>query len=154
MILPVIDAPVHAYYGSSPSCWALNGVISARVVSEPEPLEVHQVAVDAYAVQHPGVPERRPIQSVALHLMTLCLVFERKADPREGSRLHARMAHRDIYTWLDPPSPNGHVTVADVAQAETPHELSAAVLAWGSDVWQAWGPHHDTVRRWISQSLD
>ncbi len=30
VILPVIDGPVHAYYSSSPSCWALNGVISSR----------------------------------------------------------------------------------------------------------------------------
>jgi hypothetical protein len=32
----------------------------------------------------PGVPERRSIQSVTLHLITLCLVLEDGADPRAG----------------------------------------------------------------------
>ena len=37
--------------------------------------DIHRLSVDTYAVQHPGVPERRSIQSVAVHLMCLCLVL-------------------------------------------------------------------------------
>jgi len=53
--------------------------VLAREYSEPAYFGVHQLTVDTYAVQHPGVAERRSIQSVALHLITLSLMVERGA---------------------------------------------------------------------------
>jgi hypothetical protein len=111
------------------------------------------VTVDAYAVQHPGVPERRSIQSVALHLITLCLVLEDNADPRVGPRLHKRLAGRSSFHWLEPPRPNGTLTVADVVHAQTAAAHVREVEAWARDVWKAWSPHHATVREWIRQQL-
>jgi hypothetical protein len=68
--LPEHDGPTHAYIGASPACWALYGELRYP--------PSHRLTVDVYAVQHPGGDERRAIQSVALHLMALCLVLERE----------------------------------------------------------------------------
>ena len=151
--LPASDGPAHAYIGASASCWALYGQLLAREFADPARFAVHQLTVDAYAVQHPGVPERRTKQSVGLHLLTLCLVLERGADPADGPRLHQRFAERPDWAWLDPPRPNGTLTVENVLEAATVAEHHARVRAWAADVWAAWEPHHETVRRWLDAAL-
>jgi hypothetical protein len=60
---------------------------------------VHPLTVDTYAVQHPGVPERRTSQSLALHLITLCLVIERGADPRDGPATGDWRSGRGFAGW-------------------------------------------------------
>jgi hypothetical protein len=151
LVLPERAGPAHAYIGASPECWALYGELLAREYSDRDYARVHQLTVDTYAVQHPGVPERRAIQSVGLHLVTLCLVLEDGADPREGPNVHARLARRAPFDWLEPPSPNGRITVADVLEASTPSEHEQLVEAWARDVWAAWAPHHATVRGWLDR---
>ena len=76
LVLPARDGPAHPYIGASPACWALFGELLAREYADPRYRRVHRTTVDAYATQHPGVPERRSVQSVALHLAGLLLVFE------------------------------------------------------------------------------
>jgi hypothetical protein len=125
----------------------------AREFNDTAYAPVHQMTTDTYAVQHPGVPGRRTIQSVALHLMTLCLVVEKGADPLDGPRLHQRMVARSAFHWLEPPRPNGSMTVADLLRAEDPADHGRLVAAWARDVWDAWAPHHSIVRRWIEQTL-
>jgi hypothetical protein len=148
-----VDGPTHAYIGASPACWARYGEILAREYEDPALFShVHQLTVDAYAVQHPGVPERRSIQSVALHLATLCLVFERGADQSDGPRLHRRIIERPVWHWLEPPRPNGTLTVLDVLAATSSAQHEARVRAWAENVWRAWTPHHATVRSWLDQS--
>ena len=145
--------PTHPYIGASPACWALFGEVLAREYGDPKYFRLHQVTVDTYAVQHPGLPERRSIQSVAVHLITLCLVLEDGADPAEGPKLHKRLAVSNSFHWLEPPHPNGRITVADVLEARTPAEHEALVDAWARDVWVAWKPHHATVRSWIARAF-
>ena len=153
--LPAANSPTHAYMGASPACWARYGELLAREYENPALFAaVHQLTVDAYAVQHPGVPERRTIQSVALHLSTLCLVLERGADPSKGPKLHELIVERPIWHWLAPPEPNGTLTVLDVLSTRSPGEHEAAVRAWAEDIWRAWASHHATVRCWLDQSID
>jgi hypothetical protein len=55
-----------------------------------------------YAVQHPGVPERRAIQSVALHLMALCAVFQCDVPPDRLIAFLQRAQRRPgAWAWLD-----------------------------------------------------
>lgn len=152
VVLPSEEGPTHAYIRSSPACWARYGELLAREFGDPAYFGLHQVTVDVYAVQHPGAAERRAIQSVGLHLMTLCMVLEQGADPTEGPKLHRRMAKRPGIEWLDPPAMAGRMTVVDVLPARSPQEHEQLVRAWAEDVWEAWAPHHDTVRRWVEQS--
>ncbi|MDQ3767650.1 MAG: DUF5946 family protein [Actinomycetota bacterium] len=144
---------MHPYIGSSASCWALFGELLAREFNDPQYFGVHQLTVDTYAVQHPGVAERRSIQSVGLHLMTLCLVFEHGADPSHGPELHKRMVNRLTFHWLEPPRLSGRMTVADILRSSDSQEHIGLVRAWARDVWEAWMAHHPVVRGWINQSL-
>lgn len=153
LALPHRQGPTHAYLGASAACWALYGEVLAREYSEPAYFGIHQLTVDVYAVQHPGVPERRSIQSVALHLITLCLILEDGVDPIQGPKLHRRLAKHHRFRWLEPPHPNGRLTVADVRRATSRPGHERTVEAWARDVWRAWAPHHATVRRWIDRGL-
>jgi len=49
--LPV-DGPTHAHIGATASCWALYGEVLAREFENPDLFAIHQLAVDACAVQH------------------------------------------------------------------------------------------------------
>jgi hypothetical protein len=75
------------YVGSAPGCWLLYSEVLAREYGDFRYTPAHQLTVDAYAVQHPGVRERRSTQSVAIHLVGLCLSLERRRGPAELPRL-------------------------------------------------------------------
>jgi hypothetical protein len=90
---------------------------------------------------------------VALHLITLCLVVEEEADPSAGAKLHARLAHGAPIEWLEPPRPLGRLTVADVLAAGDAEEHARLVEAWARDVWAAWAPNDEAVRRLIRERL-
>jgi hypothetical protein len=69
----------------------------AREFSMPSYARFHSLTVDAYTVQHPGVPDRRSIQSVAVHSMSLCLVIERWIAPADPAASAAdRQAPADL----------------------------------------------------------
>jgi len=77
-LVPAVDGPgpTHEYMRASPGCWALFGEVTARQYADVRYRAGGLQMVDAYAVQHPGVPERRASQSVRIHLVSLCLRLE------------------------------------------------------------------------------
>jgi len=138
--------PAHPYFGASPSCWELFGRVLAREYSSPQLMKIHRLTVDAYAVQHPGAPEPRSIQSVWVHLAGLYLTVERNLSHAFARRVIGDMARNsDQLTWLQPPDHLGILTVADVANASgvTAHEQ--AVRRWALGAWTAWEAHHQAV---------
>jgi hypothetical protein len=143
-----------AELAASAGCWERYGQLLARSYGIEAYRGVHQLVVDTYVAQHPGGTTRRQVQTLALCLMTLCLFIEDGADPREGPALHKRMvANRPDFHWLQPPPLHGLITVADVLPASIPAEHERLVWAWGRDVWQAWAPHHSTIRKWNASAL-
>ena len=102
----------------------------------------------------PGVDGPQAMRSVAMHLMRLCLVYERGMAPGAGRAIAPRLLSQppDV-AWLEPPADRGAVTVADVAAAAGPDEHLVRVDDWGRCVWSAWSAHHATVRRWLDASL-
>lgn len=146
----------HAYIGAAAGCWEVFGQVLAKEYSEygyPEP--THRLTVDAYAVQHPGQPGRQSIQSVNLHLVSLCLVLERGwSGPAVSGALRKTLQHADHFTWLEPPVPNGRITILDVARAPNLAAHRAVVDAWARDVWAAWSPYHERVTEFVGKFLD
>lgn len=66
---------------------------------------VHRLTVDAYAVQHPGMPERRSAQSVAVHLIGLHLLLDRGEAPQRVTALLGEVLQRLLELhWLTPPA--------------------------------------------------
>lgn len=149
LLLPPHDGPVHPYIGASPACWAQYGQLLACEYGPLGMPAVHRLTVDAYAVQHPGVLERRSVQSVALHLIALHLVLDRGEAPQHVTGLLGRLLPRlPELRWLPPPQPNGTLTVRDVVTAD-PRDHARAVTAWARDVWDAWTLHHPVVIAWL-----
>jgi hypothetical protein len=57
----------HAYYNASPECWTVYSETLGAEYSRPVIFgQVHQLTVDAYAVQHAG--GEHPDKSVGIHL--------------------------------------------------------------------------------------
>lgn len=154
--LPKYAGPTHAFMGASPACWRLYGQASTLSWGHRDGLPLLRLVVNAYGAQHPGTEQVRALQSVAVHLMGLCTILERglHSEPR---LLHLRERERrtaprtlDLH-WLEPPRPNGTLTVRGALEAKGKAEHAAAVEAWARDVWAAWEPHHETVRGWLDQ---
>jgi hypothetical protein len=144
--LPSQPGPVHPYFGASPSCWDLFGKVLAREYSSPQLMKIHRLTVDAYAVQHPGTPEPRSIQSVWVHLAGLYLTVERNLSHAFARRVIGAMAgNSEQLTWLHPPDDFGLITVADVANASNVAAHEEAVKRWAWVAWKAWEVHHRTV---------
>jgi Family of unknown function (DUF5946) len=157
-ILPASDGPVHRYMDSSAACWAIFNALNDPI----RPLEFapfNVLIVDAYAVQHPGVPSSpQAINSVAVHLMILHGILERVFKIDQAVWLRQRpgrpgsIERHSRFHWLTPPSFANCLTVADVIAGETPHERSRIVEAWVRDVWRVWSmTHGDQVAIWFEK---
>jgi hypothetical protein len=149
--LPVIDGAVHAYVGASSACWTRFAELSATLPAAGTPLR--RLVTDAFMVQHPGVPERRAIQSVGVHLVALYLVLERGLPPDDlSTTLQRGLARAPAWRWLEPPVPNGTLTIGDVgAAASRPEpELRVAIEAYVLGVWSAWAAHREVIMRWAT----
>jgi hypothetical protein len=152
LVPPAEETRRHAYIGSAPGCWLLYTEVLAREYGDIRYTPAHQLTVDAYAVQHPGVPERRAAQSVAIHLVGLCLSLERRRGATELPRLRQALALPSrIFPWLAPPPSVGEVTVLDVHAVATPDAHRATVERWARSAWEAWSPHHVQVRTWADE---
>lgn len=152
LLLPACGGPTHAYVGASAACWELYGKLNAGRDTREEGTRQRRLVADAYAAQHPGAADRRALQSVAVHLMGLCMLLEREGENRRPVPVLGRLPARrtlDLH-WLDPPAPNGRLTIADIAASGPDH--ASSVEAWAKDVWRAWAPHHATVRTWLDSA--
>jgi hypothetical protein len=153
-LFPDTDGPTHAYLGASPGCWAVYCHILAKEYGEYGYPDVHRLTVDAYAVQHPGEPSRRSIQSVAVHLVSLYFVLERGLNAQMATNaIREALKHNERFVWLTPPVSPGTLTVLDVVRAENPDAHNAVVERWARCVWAAWDVHHATVRGWADAAI-
>ncbi|MCE7010676.1 DUF5946 family protein [Kibdelosporangium philippinense] len=154
LVLPDTGRTPPAERGASAACFERYGELLARSYGIAAYRPVHQIVVDACIAQHPGGTSRRETQAIALCLMTLGLFVEDGADPRDGAELHKKMvANRPEFHPLAPPPLTGLMTVEDVLTASDAAEHAKLVWAWGTETWQAWAPHHATIRAWNKQAL-
>jgi hypothetical protein len=131
-LVPESDGPTHRYVGASAGCWQIHGEVLAKEYEQYRSA-VAQMVVDAYCVQHPGVPGPQSIQSVAVHLMSLCLVPEGGVAPAKMPKILPQFTHKG-YPWLEPPTDPGALTIVDVAAARDLAEHIKLVQVW---VWQS-----------------
>ena len=151
LLLPPEAGPVHRYMTASPACWRSFGELLATFYSETDRLDFRQLIVDAYAAQHPGEGGREQVQSIGIHLMTLCLFLEHGVDPSRGSELHQRMIRRPTFHRIDPQG-STHVTVRHVPLQGTAEIARERAYEWSRGVWDLYAANHDTVRAWLSEA--
>lgn len=151
-LVPDVEGPTHRYLESSPGCWRVYGEVLAREYSDAALQPIHRLTVDSYAVQHPGRPNPQSIQSVCVHLLSLCLTVERGLEPAYATRvMGAAVRPKGRFVWLDPPASLGAITVVEVAAAQTMEAHAETVRAWARSAWAAWTAHHDRVRAWLPE---
>lgn len=134
----------HEYIGASQGCWNIYTEILAReygAYNYPQP--THRLTVDTYAIQHPGQPNRKSIQSVNIHLISLYLIFEMNMTGKETTQKMTEILSDKIsFNWLEPPIRNGYMTVKNVLGSKNQIEHEQRVLAWSKSVWGCWYEIH------------
>jgi hypothetical protein len=147
---PDVSGPTHPYMESCPGCWAAYGEVLAREYGDRGHWVSHRLTVDAYAVQHPGRPSRKSAQSVAGHLMSLCVLLERGMPAEGATKVLAAAVDCGVpYPWLTPPASRGDIIVADVRKAADAGEHAEVVLRWAKGAWSAWAPRHGQIHAWL-----
>lgn len=138
-------------FNASAECWSVfTEVIGAEFSNAFLFGQVHQLTVDAYAVQHAGGAHRD--KSVDVHLAGLYFVIGRGLAPTEATRHMQALAGRtDSWPHLKPPLMIDSLTVFDVAMAGSIDEHIARVREWSAAVWQAWSPHHAAIAELIGE---
>ena len=146
--LPFSERKYDRKFNASAECWGLFEEVLAAEFQNPSLFgQVHQLTVDAYAVQHAG--GRHPDKSVCIHLAGLYLMLVRGVRPVEVSPLHQRLAGRTSWPHLDPPPERASLTIYDVAIADSPQTHALRVRAWAKEVWRIWSPHHGVARELV-----
>jgi hypothetical protein len=148
--MPIGQQVYDGYFHCSPECWGVfTEVIGAEFSNAILFGQVHQLTVDAYAVQHAGGPH--PDKSVDVHLCGLHLVIERGIKPPLVPPILQKLASgTTAWPHFEPPADRGAMTVFDVAVAGSHIE---AVRAWSRRVWQTWSAHHGAVAELIGKHL-
>lgn len=151
-LVPDTDGPTHRSIGGSPGCWSIFNAVGMRHYDDIARGAVHQDVVDAYMAQHPGTPAPQAIQSVNVHLVSLCLALEHGYDPPQRiAALQAATAWKREYAWLDPPKPPWPLTIRDVYDAPDRATQIERTRAWALSVWEAWSSHHAAIRGWATK---
>ena len=143
--MPLSKRTYDRKFNASAECWSVFEEVLAVEFQDAVLFgQVHQLTVDAYAVQHAG--GRHPDKSVCVHLVGLYLMLERGVAPMGVPPLLQRLASRTSWLHLDPPEARAAFTVFDVAAAESPQTHALRVSEWAAEVWRVWSPHHDAAR--------
>lgn len=147
------DGPTHPYLESSPECWEAFGRLIGKEYEDFGVLwKVHQLAVDAYALQHPGQASKKTAQSLWIHLTSLYLQLEKKKSGEVSLQKIKKIAdhYQDEYQWIAPPRLSGEINVAYVLQATSKPQHKKRVRLWARAVWSAWtSAHNDEIRKTI-----
>ncbi len=154
-IVPTVpDGPTHRYIGASAGCWAL---YTALLASEFDAFDArtHQLSVDSYAAQHPGVESSRANQSVCTHLVALCLSLEHGFGVEDLRPLTGDLNKGRWFAprWLEPPVDPFSMTIIDLLDANSPEAYGALARKWATATWDAWSAHHAQVREWTHPIL-
>lgn len=143
--MPLSERIYDRKFHASAECWsAFEEVLAVEFQNAVLFSQVHQLTVDAYAVQHAG--GQHPDKSVCIHLAGLHLMLERSVPPVDVPPRLQRLASRTSWPHLDPPDARAPITVFDVALAESPETHALRVREWAAQVWRVWSPHHDVAR--------
>jgi Family of unknown function (DUF5946) len=137
-----------ARVGGRQACQEIFNELSALAWSSPARASVHNLVVDAYAMQH-SEEYGRSVKSCVAHLTALCCGIEAAGDTE---------LYWQIPRWLDghvnfvrPPDlrNRGSITVADVWRPAGEEEYPQLVRRWAENVWHACSSVQGQARQWL-----
>jgi uncharacterized protein DUF5946 len=141
------------YYNVSDECWDLYTEVLGTEYSNAVLFgQVHQLTVDAYAVQHAG--GSHPDKSVAIHLFGLYLAMEKGIRSPYIPPLLQRLATViEVWPHYEPPKPTQSLTVFDVAFCDSTEDHIRIVKEWSRAVWESWSEYHPEITRLVCNHL-
>jgi hypothetical protein len=145
---PSCTAPL----GGRDGCQAEFDRLNALAWTSPARAGVHNLVVDAYAMQHPEEYGKSPKSYIA-HLTALAFAAEHAGDPRDYWKIARALEGR---VTLDKPpliTSRGAMTIADVGAAASDQEHQERVHLWGRAVWDAYRDQHTLARQWLEMAL-
>lgn len=130
------DGPTHPYMLSSAGCWARYGQVLAREYGDPALFgAVHRLTVDAYALQHPGLPgDPRANRSVWIHFAALHAILSQGLSHADATARLAKIARHDFPPL--PPAPRHGITLASLNLA-TGSTHVAEITRWAEAAYEA-----------------
>jgi len=141
---PLCGAPA----GGRQACQEIFNELSALAWSTSARGSVHNLVVDAYAMQH-SEEYGRSAKSFVAHLTGLCCGVEADGNTELYWQIPRWLDGRvDLVRPHDPPD-RGSMTIADLRNPAREEEYPELVLRWANDVWQACASLHDTAREWL-----
>ena len=119
------------------TCRDLFHEVSYYTLAHPDPVFLHQYAVDAYAAQH-AAENKKSIATTA-GLIGLYLFVVRGYTGTEVQRAHVKLGST-MKQWprFAPPAERAALTVADVSAAAPGAERDERIRAWARAVWDIW----------------
>ena len=141
---PSCGAPI----GDRSGCQAAFEELVAKAWESPARGSVHNLLVDAYAMQHTE-EYGRSAKSYVAHLLGLCC----------GVESGERELYWAIPRWLDgaarvtrPPDieHRGATTIEDVRDPANEAAYPELVRKWARDVWAAYADQHAMAREWLA----
>jgi hypothetical protein len=140
-----------ARVGGRQACQEIFNELSAQAWSSPARGSVHNLVVDAYAMQH-SEEYGRSVKSYIAHLTALCCGVEAAGDRELYWQIPRWLDGRvDLVRPQDLPD-RGSLTIADVRNPAREEEYPELVRRWASDVWQAYAVLHETARQWLNEA--
>lgn len=126
-----VNGSTHKYLLSTPGCWARYNEVLAREYSDYSYMQVHNLTVDAYSIQHSGLPNPQTINSANIHLSSLYAHFKQQVAISELGKVKQKLAQfKNEFIWLEPPVDLGYLTINDVWVAENSVEHCDYVKKW------------------------
>jgi hypothetical protein len=111
---------------------------------------VHNLLVDAYAMQH-SEEYGRSAKSYVAHLVGLCCGVEASDE---------RGLYWTIPRWLDGPArltrpadiqDRGRITIGDLREPADEADYPDLVRKWAREVWTAYAGQHAMARKWLAE---
>jgi hypothetical protein len=84
----------------------------------------------------------------------LYLSLEKEFDVQKIPKIMSALTkNAEKFIWLEPPVPNGTITVLDVVKSENATEHQEIVKNWAANVWNAWQEHHPKIKQIAAEYL-
>jgi hypothetical protein len=138
--------------GGRAGCQSVWDEIAARAYTDLAYAATHDLAFDAYCMQHPGT-YCVSAKSYAAHLTRLCCGVEHGGDRQVYAAINRWLNGRVALEKPEVLGERGSLTVASLKSARDAGEHRQCVQAWANDVWQAYSSQHDLARGWVRFAL-
>lgn len=65
--------------------------------------------------------------------------------------IQAVTRYSDQFNWLEPPSQNGTITVADLLPITDIQVLNEKSIEWARSIWDSWHEYHPVIHQWATK---